>query len=122
MRLLEIVRGKATSPDVLASGFALARRIGKVAVVAGVCEGFIGNRIYSTYRRQMEYLVEDGAWPEDVDRALETYGFAIGPFAVSDLSGLDIGWATPQPRAPTRRPPRPSRPIADRRRPLRRLR
>ena len=114
MRLLEIVRGKATSPDVLASGLALARRIGKVAVVAGVCEGFIGNRIYSTYRRQMEYLVEDGAWPEDVDRALEAYGFAMGPFAVSDLSGLDIGWATRKRRAATRDPRERYVAIADR--------
>ena len=114
MRLLEIVRGKATSPDVLASGLALARRIGKVAVVAGICEGFIGNRIYSAYRRQMEYLVEDGAWPEDVDRALEAYGFAMGPFAVSDLSGLDIGWATRKRRAATRDPRERYVAIADR--------
>ncbi len=114
MRLLEIVRGKATAPDVLASGFALARQIGKVAVVAGVCEGFIGNRIYSTYRRQMEYLVEDGAWPEDIDRALEAYGFAMGPFAVSDLSGLDIGWATRKRRAAARDPRERYVAVADR--------
>jgi len=114
MRLLEIVRGKATAPDVVATGFALARRIGKVAVVAGVCEGFIGNRIYSTYRRQMEYLVEDGAWPEDVDRAIEAYGFAMGPFAVSDLSGLDIGWATRKRRAASRDPRERYVAIADR--------
>src|SRR5262249_8566173 len=80
----------------------------------GVCEGFIGNRIYSTYRRQMEYLVEDGAWPEDVDRAIETYGFAMGPFAVSDLSGLDIGWATRKRRAARPHPPERYVAIADR--------
>ena len=104
MRLLEIVRGEATAPDVLATGFTLARKLGKVAVVAGVCEGFIGNRIFSAYRTQMEYLVEDGAWPEDVDRALEAYGFAMGPFAVFDLAGLDIAWAGRKRRAATRDP------------------
>jgi len=114
MRLLEIVRGRATGPDVLATGFALARRIGKVAVVAGVCDGFIGNRIYSAYRRHMEYLVEDGAWPEDVDRAIEAYGFAMGPFAVSDLSGLDIGWVTRKRRHATRDPRERYVAIADR--------
>ncbi len=114
MRLLEIVRGEATAPDVLATGFALARRLGKVAVVAGVCEGFIGNRIFSAYRTQMEYLVEDGAWPEDVDRALEAHGFAMGPFAVFDLAGLDIAWAGRKRRAATRDPRERYVAIADR--------
>jgi 3-hydroxyacyl-CoA dehydrogenase len=114
MRLLEIVRGEATAADVLATGFALARRLGKVAVVAGVCEGFIGNRIFSAYRTQMEYLVEDGAWPEDVDRALEAYGFAMGPFAVFDLAGLDIAWAGRKRRAVTRDPRERYVAIADR--------
>jgi len=114
MRLLEIVRGEATAPDVLATGFALARKLGKVAVVAGVCEGFIGNRIFSAYRTQMEYLVEDGAWPEDVDRALEAYGFAMGPFAVFDLAGLDIAWAGRKRRAATRDPRERYVAVADR--------
>ena len=114
MRLLEIVRGEATAPDVLATGFALARRLGKVAVVAGVCEGFIGNRIFSAYRAQMENLVEDGAWPEDVDRALEAYGFAMGPFAVFDLAGLDIAWAGRKRRAATRDPRERYVAVADR--------
>jgi 3-hydroxyacyl-CoA dehydrogenase len=114
MRLLEIVRGEATAPEVLATGFALARRLGKVAVVAGVCEGFIGNRIFSAYRTQMEYLVEDGAWPEDVDRALEAYGFAMGPFAVFDLAGLDIAWAGRKRRAATRDPRERYVAVADR--------
>jgi 3-hydroxyacyl-CoA dehydrogenase len=102
MRLLEIVRGAATAPDVLATGFALARRLGKVAVVAGICEGFIGNRIFSVYRHQVECLLEEGAYPEDVDRAIEAYGFAMGPFAVFDLAGLDIAWTTRKRRAATR--------------------
>jgi 3-hydroxyacyl-CoA dehydrogenase len=114
MRLLEIVRGEATAPDVLATGFALARKLGKVAVVAGVCEGFIGNRIFSAYRTQMEYLVEDGTWPEDVDRALEAYGFAMGPFAVFDLAGLDIAWAGRKRRAATRDPRERYVAVADR--------
>jgi len=114
MRLLEIVRGEATAADVLATGFALARRLGKVAVVAGVCEGFVGNRIFSAYRTQMEYLVEDGAWPEDVDRALEAYGFAMGPFAVFDLAGLDIAWAGRKRRAATRDPRERYVAVADR--------
>ena len=114
MRLLEIVRSEATAPDVLATGFALARKLGKVAVVAGVCEGFIGNRIFSAYRTQMEYLVEDGAWPEDVDRALEAYGFAMGPFAVFDLAGLDIAWVGRKRRAATRDPRERYVAVADR--------
>jgi 3-hydroxyacyl-CoA dehydrogenase len=104
MRLLEIVRGAATAAEVLATGFALARRLGKVAVVAGICEGFIGNRIFSAYRHQAECLLEEGAYPEDVDRALEAYGFAMGPFAVFDLAGLDIAWTTRKRRAATRDP------------------
>jgi 3-hydroxyacyl-CoA dehydrogenase len=114
MRLLEIVRGAATAPDVLATGFALARRLGKVAVVAGNCEGFIGNRIFSAYRQQMECLLAEGAWPEDVDRAMEAYGFAMGPFAVFDLAGLDIAWANRKRRAATRDPREHYLEVADR--------
>ncbi len=114
MRLLEIVRGEATAAEVLATGFALARKLGKVAVVAGVCEGFIGNRIFSAYRTQMEYLVEDGAWPAEVDRALEAYGFAMGPFAVFDLAGLDIAWAGRKRRAAARDPRERYVAVADR--------
>jgi 3-hydroxyacyl-CoA dehydrogenase len=99
MRLLEIVRAAKTAPDVLATALAFARKIGKLPVVAGNGEGFIGNRIFSAYRREAEYLVEDGAAPEEVDAALESYGFAMGIFAVSDLSGLDIAWAQRKRRA-----------------------
>ena len=102
MKLLEIVRGKRTAPDVLATGLALAAKLGKQPVVAGVCDGFIGNRIYAVYRRHAEYLVEDGASPQEVDDALESYGFAMGIFAVSDMSGLDIAFAMRRRRDATR--------------------
>ena len=72
----------------------LASLVGKVSVVARVVEGFIGNRIYSAYRFQCEFMLEEGAYPDEVDAALVAFGFAMGPFAVSDMSGLDIAWAT----------------------------
>ncbi|MEW6124562.1 MAG: 3-hydroxyacyl-CoA dehydrogenase NAD-binding domain-containing protein [Pseudomonadota bacterium] len=104
MKLLEVVRGARTAPDVLATALALAKKIGKQPVVAGNCDGFIGNRIYAVYRRHAEYLVEDGATPQEVDAALEAYGFAMGIFAVSDMSGLDIAFAMRKRRAATRDP------------------
>ena len=102
MRLLEVVRGGQTENDALATALALAKRLGKQPVVAGNADGFIGNRIYASYRRAAEHLVEDGASPYAVDRALEDYGFAMGVFAVSDLSGLDIGHAMRRRRDATR--------------------
>ena len=93
MRLVEVVRAAQTAPDVLATGIALARRIGKLPVVAGVCDGFIGNRMFARIRQASEYLLEDGASPQEVDAALEGYGYAMGPFAVADMTGLDIAWA-----------------------------
>ena len=104
MRLLEVVRGAQTAPDVLATALAVGKRIGKICVVAGVGEGFIGNRLYGAYRNQCEFMLEEGAWPEEVDAALEGFGFAMGPFAVGDLSGLDIAWRTRQRLAATRDP------------------
>lgn len=92
MKLLEVVRGKATAPDVLASAMALARRIGKVPVVSGVCDGFIGNRILFARQRQAETLVLEGASPEQVDAVHLALGMPMGPFAMTDLAGLDIGW------------------------------
>jgi 3-hydroxyacyl-CoA dehydrogenase len=92
MKLLEVVRGAATAPEVLATGLAVARKIRKLPVVARVGDGFIGNRIFSNYRTQAEFMVEEGAWPEDVDAAIESFGFAMGPFAVADLAGLDIAY------------------------------
>ena len=90
--VVEVVRGRRTSATALDAAFAAAHALGKVPIVAGVCEGFIGNRIFAAYRRQCELLVEDGAHPADVDAALTGFGFAMGPFAVADLAGLDIAW------------------------------
>ncbi|WP_170604503.1 3-hydroxyacyl-CoA dehydrogenase NAD-binding domain-containing protein [Ruegeria arenilitoris] len=93
MKLLEVVVADETSLEVMATGFALGRRLGKVSVRAGVCDGFIGNRILNTYRACADHMVLDGATPYQIDKALTDFGFAMGPFAVSDLAGLDIGWA-----------------------------
>jgi 3-hydroxyacyl-CoA dehydrogenase len=92
MRLLEVVRAKRTKPDALATVMSLARRIGKTAVVSGVCDGFIGNRMINKYSQQALLLLEEGALPQQVDRALEKFGFAMGPFRMSDLAGNDISW------------------------------
>ncbi|MGX9351751.1 3-hydroxyacyl-CoA dehydrogenase NAD-binding domain-containing protein [Shimia sp. W99] len=94
MRLLEVVVGAKTAPEVVATGFALAKRMKKVAVRAGVCDGFIGNRILGHYLKTASYLVQDGAHPDQVDKALEGFGFAMGPHRVGDLAGLDIGYMT----------------------------
>ncbi|AAV94077.1 enoyl-CoA hydratase/isomerase family protein [Ruegeria pomeroyi] len=93
MKLLEVVIADQTAPDVAATGFALGKRLGKVSVRAGVCDGFIGNRILSVYRTCADHMILDGASPYQIDEALEEFGFAMGPFAVADLAGLDIGWA-----------------------------
>ena len=93
MRLLEVVRGRETASDTLATALALARRLRKVAVVAGVCDGFIGNRMLEGYMKQAWYLIEEGATPEQVDRAVEAFGFAMGPFRVGDLVGHDVSLA-----------------------------
>ena len=104
MRLLEIVRGHTTAPDVLATALSVARTIRKLPVVARVGEGFIGNRIFFAYRIQCELMLEEGAYPEDVDAAMTGFGLAMGPFAVNDLSGLDISWHTRKRLAATRDP------------------
>ena len=92
MRLLEIVRGEKTSPEVLATAVKLARTIGKVGVVVGNCSGFVGNRMLAARHREAEKLVVEGAMPWDVDRVIHDFGFAMGPFAMRDLVGLDVGW------------------------------
>jgi 3-hydroxyacyl-CoA dehydrogenase len=92
MRLLEVVRGERTSKPVIATAMQLARRIGKVAVLVGVCHGFVGNRMLAERQREANRLVLEGAMPWDVDRVLFEFGFPMGPFAMSDLAGLDIGW------------------------------
>ncbi len=93
MKLLEVVRGAKTAKDALATVMALAKRIRKTAVVSGVCDGFIGNRMLEQYSRQAGFLLEEGCTPAQVDRAAEKWGMAMGPFRVGDLAGNDIGWA-----------------------------
>ncbi|MEP9385841.1 3-hydroxyacyl-CoA dehydrogenase NAD-binding domain-containing protein [Mesorhizobium sp. KR9-304] len=114
MRLVEVVRCAKTAPDVLATGLAVAKRLGKLPVVSGVTEGFIGNSIFSAYRREAEFLLEDGALPQEIDAAMESYGFAMGPFAVFDLTGLEIAWARRKRQAATRDPNERYVEIADR--------
>jgi 3-hydroxyacyl-CoA dehydrogenase len=104
MRLVEIVRGSATSSDVLATCLQVAKQLGKVSVLSANAFGFIGNRIYAAYRRQCEFMLEEGASPEQIDSAMEVFGFAMGPFAVGDMSGLDIAWRMRQELAITRDP------------------
>jgi len=104
MRLLEVVRCAKTAPDVLATGLIVAKKLRKLPVVTGVTEGFIGNRIFSAYRREAEFLVEDGALPHEIDAALEDYGFPMGLFAVYDMAGLEIAWARRKRQAATRDP------------------
>ncbi len=102
MKLLEVVVAKETSPETLATGFALGKLLKKVAVRSGICDGFIGNRIMNAYRRAAEYMVLDGASPYQVDKVVTGFGFPMGPFAMGDLAGLDINWAARKRRAPTR--------------------
>ncbi len=94
MRLLEVVRGAKTAPDVLVTSMALAKTIKKIAVVSGVCDGFIGNRMLARYGAAASSLITAGATPQQVDGALQKFGLAMGPFRMGDLAGLDIGWAT----------------------------
>ena len=93
MKLLEVVRGAKTGKDVLATVMAVAKKIKKTAVVSGVCDGFIGNRMIEQYGRQGGFLLEEGCTPQQVDKAIEKFGFAMGPFRMGDLAGNDIGWA-----------------------------
>jgi 3-hydroxyacyl-CoA dehydrogenase len=104
MKLLEIVTPEGVDDSALATGLALARRLGKIPVISGVCDGFIANRIMSRYRREAEYMLEDGALPWEIDAAMEDYGFPMGIFRMQDLSGLDISWAMRKRRAATRDP------------------
>ncbi|MGI9040352.1 MAG: 3-hydroxyacyl-CoA dehydrogenase NAD-binding domain-containing protein [Gemmatimonadales bacterium] len=98
MRLREVVRGRATTPEVLATALALGKALRKVAVVSGVCDGFIGNRMLEAYTRQAWYLVEEGATPQQIDQAMEAFGMAMGPFRVGDLVGHDVSLAIRQRR------------------------
>jgi 3-hydroxyacyl-CoA dehydrogenase len=113
MKLLEVVRGAKTGDDVLLTAMDVAKRIRKTAVVAGVCDGFIGNRMIEHYLRQAMFLLEEGASPSQVDQALERFGMAMGPFRMSDLAGNDVGWRIRKRRYVERPEMRYSR-IADR--------
>jgi 3-hydroxyacyl-CoA dehydrogenase len=101
MRLLEIVRGEKTSKEVITTSMKLAKTIGKVAVLVGVCPGFVGNRMLAQRTREANALVLEGAMPWDVDRVLYDFGFPMGPFAMGDLAGLDIGWVKEQSKSST---------------------
>ncbi len=102
MKLLEVVRGEKTAKDVLATVMAIGKKIKKTSVVSGVCDGFIGNRMIEQYSRQAGFLLDEGATPQQVDRAIEKFGFAMGPFRMGDLAGNDIGWAIRKRRATER--------------------
>ncbi len=102
MKLLEIVVTAQVSPDVVATAFRLAKMLNKIPVRSGVCDGFIGNRILSAYKRAAEYIMEDGASPYDIDAAVRDFGYPMGPFQVIDLAGGDIGWATRKRKSATR--------------------
>ena len=92
MRLLEIVRGRETTLDTVVSALKLAKTIGKIGVVVGVCDGFVGNRMLHSFLREAFFLLEEGATPEQIDKVMVEFGFVMGPFAVADLAGLDVGW------------------------------
>ncbi|ANY16111.1 3-hydroxyacyl-CoA dehydrogenase NAD-binding domain-containing protein [Bordetella pseudohinzii] len=102
MRLLEVVKGRETDGNVVAAVFRLARRIGKLPVLVGVCDGFVGNRMVSPYTREAHFLLEEGATPSQVDEALQRFGLAMGPLRMADMAGLDISWAFRKRMAPTR--------------------
>lgn len=114
MKLVEVVRTARTSAETLATGLAIARKLKKIAVVTGVCEGFIGNRILAKFRAQCEFMLEEGALPREIDAAMEAFGLAMGPFAVQDLAGLDIAYARRKRLAPTRSPDERDVPLVDR--------
>ena len=114
MKLLEIVVPAKVGADVVATAFELAKKLKKVPVRAGVCDGFIGNRILAVYKQAADYIMEDGASPYEIDEAVRGFGFAMGPFQVTDLAGGDIGWATRKRRAATRDPQARYVEVADR--------
>ena len=111
---MENVRGTATSVETIATTMALSKRLRKIGVLVGVCDGFVGNRMLYAYRRQADFLLEEGATPQQVDQVFYDFGFPMGPFQMADLAGLDIGWSVRQQQASAR--PRHLRysPLADR--------
>ena len=114
MRLMENVRGRKTAPETIATVMNMAKTIGKVGVLVGNADGFVGNRMYHCYTRQANFLLEEGALPQQVDRVLFDFGFTMGPFAVGDVAGLDVGWRIRQCRAATRDKDERYSPIGDR--------
>ncbi|WP_209507549.1 MULTISPECIES: FAD-dependent oxidoreductase [unclassified Ruegeria] len=104
MKLLEVVHTPQTSPEVVATGFALGKRLRKVSVLSGICDGFIGNRMLAAYRREADYLLADGALPYQVDQAMRAFGMPMGPYELQDLTGLQIAWANRKRNAATRDP------------------
>ncbi len=114
MKLLEIVLPDRVADHVVATGAALSKRLGKIGVFSGVCEGFIGNRIMSAYRQEADFLIEEGASPQEVDAAMRAFGFAMGVFEMQDLAGLDIAWAMRKRQAASRAPSERYVRIADR--------
>ena len=99
---MENVRGAHTSPETIASVMALAKRLGKIGVLVGICDGFVGNRMLYAYRRQADFLLEEGALPQQIDKILYDFGMPMGPYAMGDLAGLDVGWRIRQAQAATR--------------------
>ena len=114
MRLMENVRGAATSVETIATVMQLSKRLGKVGVLVGVCDGFVGNRMLYAYRRQADFLLEEGALPAQIDRAIYDFGMPMGPFQMADLAGLDVGWRIRQRQAASRPTHLRYSPIADR--------
>ncbi|WP_166417670.1 FAD-dependent oxidoreductase [Cochlodiniinecator piscidefendens] len=113
MKLLEIVRLPSTAPDVLATAVSLGKRMRKVPVLSGICDGFIGNRMLATYRRAADYLLADGALPYEIDAAMRGFGMPMGPYELQDLTGLQISWANRKRLAPMRDPNERYIPVAD---------
>ena len=114
MKLMENVRGARTSPETIATVMKLSKKLGKVGVLVGVCDGFVGNRMLYAYRRQADFLLEEGALPEQIDRVIYDFGLPMGPYQMADLAGLDVSWRVRKAQAP----PRPAHlrysPVADR--------
>ena len=114
MKLMENVRGARTSPETIATVMKLSKKLGKVGVLVGVCDGFVGNRMLYAYRRQADFLLEEGALPEQIDKVIYDFGLPMGPYQMADLAGLDVSWRVRKAQAPTRPAHLRYSPIADR--------
>ena len=114
MKLMENVRGRQTSAETIATVMRLSKRLGKIGVLVGVCDGFVGNRMLYAYRRQADFLLEEGALPQQIDRVIYDFGLPMGPYQMSDLAGLDVSWRIRKRQAPTHPTHLRYSPIADR--------